>query len=281
MNIIKHILYILILLCLSTIVGVSQTTNIIKNDLSKTESDEIIRKVTENEQKFRAALNNYVFTRKAVIQTIGLGGQVTGTFRRDSFFAFDKDGKRFEKIVFDPMPTVKDITITPTDIEDLGGITPYALQPSQVGLYNYTYLGKETIDELDLYVFEVSPKVIPNPKKSRDRVFNGRIWVDDRDFMIVKSKGKALPEGKDMDGIDQVFPIVETWRENVDGKYWFPSFATSDDELVSSNGSVVKIRIRVRYGKYGLGRSSVEILDDETPLEDAPKPAPTPKKPQF
>ncbi|MCV4640155.1 hypothetical protein OFB62_33150, partial [Escherichia coli] len=78
-------------------------------------------------------------------------------------------------------------------------------------------------DELDLFVFDVTPKVIPDPKKSTQRLFIGRIWVDDKDLMIVKSKGKAVPETK-----NNKFPVVETWRENVDGKYWFPSFATSD-----------------------------------------------------
>ena len=32
-------------------------------------------------------------------------------------------------------------------------------------MYNFMYLGKEHIDELDLYVFEVTPKVIPDPKR--------------------------------------------------------------------------------------------------------------------
>ncbi|MCV4753791.1 hypothetical protein OFC37_30485, partial [Escherichia coli] len=72
--------------------------------------------------------------------------------------------------------------------------------------------------------------------------------------MIVKSKGKAVPETK-----NNKFPVVETWRENVDGKYWFPSFATSDDELVFDNGSVTKIRMRIRYTDYKLGRTDVII----------------------
>ena len=99
------------------------------------------------------------------------------------------------------------------DLEDLGGVNPFALEPRNISQYNFNYLGKEKIDELNLHVFEVAPKVMPNPK-SGIRLFTGRIWVDDEDLMIVKSKGKAVPETK-----DNKFPIVETWRENVDGKY--------------------------------------------------------------
>ncbi|MBO0237265.1 hypothetical protein, partial [Vibrio parahaemolyticus] len=75
------------------------------------------------------------------------------------------------------------------DLEDLGGVNPFAIEPSAIPQYNFTYIGKEKIDELDLFVFDVTPKVIPDPKKSTQRLFIGRIWVDDKDLMIVKSKG--------------------------------------------------------------------------------------------
>src|SRR5690606_12963229 len=147
------------------------------------------------------------------------------------------------------------------------------LEPSMISQYNFTYLGKEKIDELDLHVFEVQPKVIPNPKKSDQRVFSGRVWVDDRDLMIVKSRGKALPETK-----NDKYPIVETWRENVDGKYWFPAYSTSDDTLVFDSGLAVKLRMRVKYEDYKLGRTDVRIVEEE-PFDDSslePAPSPTP-----
>lgn len=256
-----------LILCLAALSGFAQTT-VRKVDLNEEKVNEIIKKMTENEEDFRYALNNYVFTRKAIIQTVGLGGQITGTYRRDSFLTFTDEGKRFEKILFNPMSTLTEIRITPEDLDDLGGINPFALSPSQVNLYNFTYLGKETIDELDLHVFDVAPKIMPNPKKSKLRLFQGRIWVDDRDLMIVKSKGKAVPDTK-----DNKFPIVETWRENVDGKYWFPAYSASDDELVFNSGQVVKLKMRVYYTNYKQGRSTVRVLDDdeETPAEENPK----------
>ena len=139
-----------------------------------------------------------------------------------------------------------------------------------VNLYRINYIGKEKIDELDLYVFDISPRVMPDPKKTNQRLFQGRIWVDDRDLMIVKSKGKAIPEGKER------FAIMETWRDSVDGKYWFPVFSTSDDELVFDNGQVVKIRVRVKYSNYRVGKTDVKILDDEQEVKEETKPTPTP-----
>lgn len=233
-------------------------SKIVKADMPQAEIDRIIKKFTDNEFMFRQALMDYVFNRSAEIQTIGMGGQVTGVYRRDSFMTFTGDGRRFERITFFPVSTLREISVTPEDIEDLGGVNPFALEPSAVAEYNFTYLGKETIDELSLYVFDVAPKVIPNPKRTKQRLFSGRIWVDDRDLMIVKSKGKGLPETK-----QNKFPVVETWRENVDGKYWFPSYSYADDELVFDNGVSVRMRMKVKYTDYKLGRTDVRILEDD------------------
>lgn len=246
----------------------AQNSNLVKNDLSRAEIDRIIKEFSENEADFREALRIYIFTRNATVHTIGLGGQVTGTFRRDSILTFDSDGLRFEKILFAPVPTVPPGFVTKEDLEDLGGVNAFALEPAYIKDYNFTYLGKEKIDELNLYVFDVQPKVIPDPKKSKRRMFTGRIWVDDRDLMIVKSKGKGVPETK-----ENKFPVVETWRANIDGKYWFPAYASSDDELIFDSGHVQKIKLRVTYGDYKQGRSEVRVLDaiDETvgdPIED-------------
>jgi hypothetical protein len=273
---IKIIVFSLMVLCFSTAGVFAQNSKIVKTNLSPAEIDRIVKNFTAKEGEFRDALTNYVFNRSATIQTVGMGGQVTGTYRRDSFMTFAKDGSRFEKLTFFPVSTITEMVITPEDIEDLGGINPFALEPSKVSLYNFNYIGKEKIDELDLYVFDVSPKVMPSPK-SKIRLFTGTVWVDDKDLQIVKSKGKAVPETK-----DSRYPVVETWRQDIDGKYWFPAYSASDDELVFDSGQVIKIKMRVKYADYKLGRSEVKILDDEEEVkEDKPKPnpSPTPKKP--
>ncbi|MCA1623766.1 MAG: hypothetical protein LC768_05910 [Acidobacteria bacterium] len=273
---IKIIVFSLMVLCFSMTSVFAQNSKIVKTNLSPAEIDRIVKNFTAKEGEFRDALTNYVFNRSATIQTVGMGGQITGTYRRDSFMTFAKDGGRFEKLTFFPVSTITEMVITPEDIEDLGGINPFALEPSKVSLYNFNYIGKEKIDELDLYVFDVSPKVMPSPK-SKIRLFTGTVWVDDKDLQIVKSKGKAVPETK-----DSRYPVVETWRQDIDGKYWFPAYSASDDELVFDSGQVIKIKMRVKYTDYKLGRSEVKILDDEEEVkEDKPKPnpSPTPKKP--
>jgi hypothetical protein len=196
--------------------------------------ERIIRAFTQKETEFRKALNEYGFRREAVVQTIAWGGQVSGEYLRVSSFVFDDSGNRFEKILKFPIPTISEIQITPEDLEDLGGVQAFALESSKIGEYDFAYAGKEKIDEVDTYVFDVTPKILSDQRrlaalkksKETERYFQGRIWVDDQDYQIVKARGKGVPEIG-----EQQFVIFETYREQVDGKYWFPTYAYADDEL--------------------------------------------------
>ena len=128
--------------------------------------------------------------------------------------------------------------------------------------------GREKVDELGTYVFDVAPKVVP--KKVSERFFQGRVWVDDQDLQIVKVKGKGVPEGK------QRFPTFETYREQIDGKYWFPTYTYADEKLTFSNGYVVHIRSRIRFTDFARARGSVKIIEEGEPGEPDAKPTPTP-----
>ena len=228
----------------------------------------IINAFTAKETEFRQALNNYAFKRDALIQTIGMGGQVTGEYKRVSTFTFDDRGNRFERITFFPLPTLTEINVTTEDLEDLGGVQPFALEASKIDQYKFTYAGKERIDELDLYVFDVEPKVMP--KRTKERFFQGRIWVDDRDLQIVKVRGKGIPEDK-----NNKYPTFETYREQIDGRYWFPTYTYADQNLVFDNGNVVHVRMLVRYTDYERFRSDVKIIEvDEDAPEHGSKPNP-------
>jgi TonB family protein len=235
-------------------------------NLTQAQVDDIIRKFTAKETQFRQALNQYAFRRDALIQEIGMGGQVVGEYHRVSDFTFDDKGTRFEKIGFFPMPSIQGFSVTNEDLEDLGGVNPFALEGEKAAQYNFKYVGKEKIDELDLYVFDVAPKVMPSPK-SKERVFVGRIWVDDHDLQIVKAKGKAGPETK-----ANKFPVVETFREQIDGKFWFPTYVYADDDLIFDNGTDVRIRMRVKYSDFKVGKGTVIIREiGEAPTDIKPE----------
>src|SRR4026209_1394900 len=102
--------------------------------LDAVESDRIIHRFTAKEAEFRPPVNHFLFKRDALIQSIGMGGQVIGEYHRVSTFTFDDQGNRYEKISFFPMSSMPEVTAE--DIEDLGGIEPFALEPSKIPLYN-------------------------------------------------------------------------------------------------------------------------------------------------
>src|SRR6476660_3298946 len=221
---------------------------------SQAEIDRIIASFTRKEAEFRRALNSYSFKRDALIQSIGMGGQVIGEYHRVSQFTFDDQGNRYEKINFFPMSSMPEITAE--DVEDLGGVEPFALEPSKIDRYNIRYAGKEKIDELNLFIFDVQPKVMPDPKKVKERLFSGRIWVDDQDLQIVKTKGKGVPETK-----KNKFPTVETYREHIDGKYWFPTYSYADEELLFDNGGSLHVRMKVRYTDFTPTRATLKVTE--------------------
>lgn len=245
------------------------------------DTEKIVRAFTAKETQFRQALNNYAFKRDAVVQTIGMGGQITGEYHRVSFFTFDDQGNRYEKISFFPMSTLTELSVSEQDLEDLGGVNAFALETSKISLYNFKYVGKERIDELDLYVFDVSPKVIPDAKKTKERFFQGRIWVDDHDLQIVKARGKGIPEDK-----NNKYPTFDSYREQIDGRYWFPTYTYADEDIVFGSGQVVHLRLLVRYTEYKQGHADVKITEDPNPDEPEtkkPESKPTPeplKKPE-
>jgi hypothetical protein len=276
----KEPMFLAAILVLSSLSGPvvwaqAQTSGTNGGAISPAEVERIIKTFTTKESQFRHALNQYSFKRDAVLQSLGMGGQVTGEYHRVSVFTFDDAGTRYEKISYFPMPSFNQVT--QEDLEDLGGIQPFALEPSKIPQYDFKYVGKDKIDELNLYVFDVSPKVIPDPKKSKERFFTGRVWVDDQDLQIVKTRGKGVPETK-----KNKFPVVETYREQIDGRYWFPTYSYADEELIFDNGDVLHIRMKVRYSDFELARAKVKIIevdDPNAPKQETKPPATVPKKP--
>jgi hypothetical protein len=244
----------------------------------------IIRAFTRKETEFRTALNEYGFRREAIVQTIAWGGQISGEYMRVSRFLSDDSGNRYEKILKFPVPTLSEIQITAEDLDDFGGVQAFALESSKVGEYNFSYVGKEKIDELDTYVFDVTPKVLSDKarleairrSKTPQRFFQGRIWVDDRDYQIVKSRGKGVPETE-----KARFPTFETYREQIDGKYWFPTYTYADDELTFKSGQSVHLRMRIRFTEFERLRGRIRVIEEGDELKDKSDPdKPTPPKPK-
>lgn len=220
-------------------------------------NDDIIRQFAAKESDFRDARANYTFRQEVHIQTLGFDDRPSGDYVRISEILFSDDGKRSERIIRFPPSTLNGLSITPADIRDFGLVQPFALTSEDLPKYNVTYVGKEKVDEINAYVFDVRPKSMPKFSNDGDRFFLGRIWVDDQDLQIVKTYGKAVPEDD-----RNKFPKFETYRENIDGKYWFPTYTYGVDTLDFKGGSI-RMKLEVRYTNYKQFKTDVKILGDD------------------
>ena len=225
--------------------------------------DEIIRRFAAREAEFKTERDNFTYTQTFIIQTLD-GGRVDGEYRMTSEIVFTPEGKRYEKVTNAPTPTLERITLSQQDLDDLEHVQPFVLTTKELPKYDVKYVAHEPLDELNTYVFDVGPKTL----EKNQRYFQGRVWVDDKDFEIVKTDGKAVPDIKKK-GQENVFPRFETFRENVEGNYWFPTYTRSNDVLHFSSGDI-PIRMTVRYENYKRFGVTVKIGAPVKKIEDKP-----------
>jgi hypothetical protein len=237
---------------------------------SSSQVDDIIQKFSAKEAAFSKARENYTYRQTARIQELDDSGNITGRWEIVSDIVFSTDGKRTEHVVRSPVPTLHNILLTPEDMQDMQNVQPFVLTSSEVPKYLIRYLGHQNVDEIGCYLFAVKPRKL----EVGQRYFTGEVWVDDRDLQIVKSYGRGL--GSTSRKGDNQFPKFETYREQIDGKYWFPTYTVANDTLHFQAGDQ-RIRQTIRYEDYKQFKSDVTItFGDE--VKDKPAPPPKPAK---
>ena len=237
---------------------------------------EIVRKFAAKEAEFAEARSNYTYRQSVKMQELDPGGGATGgKWEVVEDIIFSPDGKRTSKVVYAPVVSLQHLILTPQDEQDLRDVQPFVLTTKEIPDYEINYLGKQKADEIPCYVFAVKPKKLVQGK----RYFEGQIWVDDRDLQIVKTYGKGV-------GVkhgDEQFPRFETYREQIDGKYWFPTYTRADDTLHFKDMNQ-RVRMTVKYENYKKfeGKSTIkfgDVVDDKGKPSGAPTTPPTAPNP--
>ncbi len=276
----KNLVSLVLTLLIGTSLSFAQGPKNLRDEKPPVAIDEIISKFAEKEREFKVARANYTYRQDVRVQTLNANDRVTGEWHQVSDIIFDSAGKRTERVVYAPQSTLTQISLTAQDIQDIREIQPFVLTSDDIGKYNLKYLGKEQIDEIDCFVFDVGPKVI----EKGQRYFQGQIWVDDKDLQIVKTYGKAVPDIRDKNG-ENLFPRFETYREQVDGKYWFPTYTRAVDTLQFSAGAQ-RMREIIKYENYKRFQAEVKLTfgdavegaaPDSVPSTDNKAPALDPK----
>jgi hypothetical protein len=228
--------------------------------------DSIIAKFAAKEAAFSQARSNYTYRQTAKVMTLDDGGAVTGKWEEVTDIVFSREGARIEKVAYAPPNTLTAISLDPGDMQDLREVQPFVLTTNELPKYYIRYLGREQLDEISCYTFAVKPKKM----ESGQRYFEGIVWVDDRDLQIVKSYGRG--EGTKQ-GADHQYGKFETYREQIDGKYWFPTYTISNATLHFRDNDQ-RIKMTVKYEDYKQFKSDVNIKYDVDDPKATPPAAP-------
>ena len=215
-------------------------------------STEIIQRFAAKEKEFAAAREQYGYRQSVKVQTVD-GDTVDGEYQQVFDVTFDDSGRKIKTVVFAPAPTLQRIGMTSADFDDIENRLPFVLTSDEIDEYDILYVGQQQEDELHCYVFDIAPKKI----EKKQRYFQGRIWVDDHDFQIVKTYGQTVPQIRGKND-ENLFPKFTTWREQIDGKYWFPTYTYAQDTLHFRNQDVV-IREVIKYTDYRKFGSKTKI----------------------
>ncbi|MGD0442355.1 MAG: hypothetical protein ABSA39_00325 [Edaphobacter sp.] len=213
--------------------------------------DDIIKKMGERESAFAKARENYTFRQSVKVDTISEDtNRVDGEYQQVTDITFNDDGKREEHVVFAPQNTLQRVLMTPTDFDEIEHRLPFILTTEDQPKYTISYLGRQRVDELDTYVFSAAPKVM----EKKQHYFQGKIWVDQQDLQIVLINGKTVPQDT-RPGHEDLQPPFTTYYEQVDGKYWFPTYTKAEGNLhfAAQSGALsddVHMRNVVKFTDY-------------------------------
>jgi hypothetical protein len=250
--------------------------------------DQIVTKFAARETEFAQARESYVFRQSVKSDVIDDdSGKIIGEYQQITDITFDKEGRRQEHVVFAPASTMDNagVIMSPADFDEIEHRLPFVFTNENLPQYDLTYVGRQKVDELDTYVFEAAPKRLEKNK----HYFQGKLWVDQRDFQIVLINGKTVPQDT-RPGKEDLQPPFTTYYEQVDGKYWFPTYTKAEGVLHfaaarETLAQDVHLRSIVKYTDYKQFHATARIIyngeditDKHTPDGQAPNQPPTPPK---
>lgn len=205
---------------------------------------EILAAAAERGKHLVAALREYTYDAELTIQTVSQADTITGKYYRFSKISFDRNGNRQEKVLDNTSTLPKDVYIGTNTANNLTRVYQFTITPETFNLYELNYVGRERVDELTTFVFDVKPRIeLPDPNRHHERYLRGRVWIDDQDLCVVKVAGEALPEQS-----GHTTPKFETYFQNHDS-HWFPAYTSADDNVRFGSYST-RVRVNLRFTGY-------------------------------
>ena len=207
---------------------------------------EIIKEFAAKEEKFLRARVQYGYKKSIKLTEFGRDGQPSGEYQLTVQMVLDSEGRPYEKVVDQQQSTLHALTLTPDNVKMIGHLPAYPLIPQQLAKYELRYVGTEKVDEIDCYIIDAKPKLLERAQA----LFQGVVWVDKQYLEVVKTYGKWVTDLGDQRAPELPFTNFETYRENVEGKYWFPNYARSDEYLHFKDGGDMPVRVVIKWSDF-------------------------------
>jgi hypothetical protein len=233
--------------------------------------EQIIQRFAKKEEIYQAVRPTYSYRKTIRIQEFGPDGKPSGEFSATYDGVRAADGKLYEKALAAPETSLQYLQFEPEDAQILTRIPAYPVVESQLSKYNVRYLNTEKVDEIDCYIFQVSPKTV----ERQHALFDGVIWVDQKYLEVVKTYGRWVTDLGALHPPTLPFDIFETYRENVDGKYWFPDYSRSDG-VYKLKDHEVPIRVTIKWTNFKPYPPLAEPSAPSTSASPAPPTTSTP-----
>jgi hypothetical protein len=206
---------------------------------------DLAKRVAARATVARLELAHYTYRQTVVIEEISPSGARVGEYREVREVVFSPLAERSEKLIGRPLETLKRLRLTPEDFRDIREVQPFLFDRDQLWAYETKVKGEENVDGVDCYVLQVRPRQILEGQ----RLFDGILWVSQKDYSIVRTNGKAVPETHSKTQPENLFPRFTTVWTPVGGEYWFPVHTYADDTLDFRVGPQ-RIRLTIRYADY-------------------------------
>jgi hypothetical protein len=228
-----------------------------KPETSALPPEEIIRRFAAKEDEMIRAIRGYTFQKSIRVEEIGPGNKPAGQLEIITQQRISPEGKLFEKPVSRQPSTLQHLDLQRGDSDLVAQAPMFPLSTAMLPKYEITYGGKQQLDDLSVFYFTIKPRAL----ERAHAYFSGVVWVDEQDFVIVKTMGKWVTETGDVTSSDLPFTVFETYRQQVGKNLWFPAYSRSDETFQSGNESV-SIRIIIKWTNFTPQASA--------PAEDSP-----------
>ncbi len=198
----------------------------------------------QRETETEAERNQYTYRQTVTLNELDSNGGVRGEYHEVRDIIFSPQHERTEQFIGKPRNALKNLILTDEDFADIREIQPMVLTDDRLWNYQTEFKGEEAMDGVDCWVLQVKPRQI----LTGQRLFDGMIWLDKKEYNVVRMEGQAVPQIRTMKS-ENLFPRFTTIRKPVDGKHWFPVYTYADDTLQFRSGPL-RERLRIEYSAY-------------------------------